>query len=235
MRKLILTTAILFAGLSRLQAATITGELIDLSVSNTTPGSVHTIEILVKSDAPNGIAAASFDVVSVGTGKANFGTQSGATQANSTSFATSIGVDGYSTVKPNLNVDGASNTNAWFPKPVFGATPDSDFDAIACTLFSTPGAVDSDPADGVALGMTGTFEVVATEKWVFNGGFDIDHLNLYIDNSTYFADSSGGNQGTNSSFDNVVIIGNTPEPASLVLLGCGGLALAAVARRRRFG
>jgi len=79
--------------------------------------------------------------------------------------------------------------------------------------------------DGVSLG-TMTFS---------GGGFDFDHASVYSANSgngvSYFAlDSTpygGGQVSGNTSIDNFSV--TIPAPASLALLGLGGL----VARRRR--
>jgi hypothetical protein len=264
MYRSIVTCLLVILGAGSARAATLQAILKDQDAGNTTPGSTHRIQIWVKTDfdgtANLGIASAEFEILSSGTGKAQY---TGITSFVTVGALNPVTTMGYSTINP-VRQDGAPTAGGipivgtWVPQPVAGATADGDTDAIGLFLSAAPGNVFIDPTSANYIGTIGSpqgpgkttmnidadgFAELAVENWTFQ---QTETLNFYIDSApssaTFFGpvfDSNGYN--TSKSYrsygaQNISATGLVvpiPEPASLVLMTLGGLGLILACRADR--
>jgi hypothetical protein len=246
------------------QSATLQAILKDQDAGNVAPGSTHRIQVWVKTNYDGtknlGIATAEFEIVSSGTGRAQYtGTTSLVTVGSKNPAKTM----GYCTINP-VKRDGSDWTSTWAPQSVVGGAADGDSDAIGLYFFAVPGNVVINPSSANFVGTVGSpggpggngmnidangFEELAIESWTFQSS---ETLNLYIDGDSKSAiffgpnfDSSGANttksytafgaQNITASGISVGISTVVPEPASLVLMTLGGLALLTLAARPKRG
>lgn len=219
--KLLLTIAVCLTA-NVIHAATLTVQLRDLT-GGVAPG-IHTIGIYLKTDTATsvyGFSGAQIDVISQETGHMSYTGTFSLTGSQVLSL-------GYSRINP-LAVDATTaneQVSAMLPQPVTGLN-DGDIDAVGFSIYNVPGNVD--PSSG-ALGQTGAFEFVGKETWNWTAD---DTLTAWLTGAQYFTDSTGNNR---ADYDTVVSIPVqvivVPEPGSFVLIGLGGVGLAAVARRR---
>lgn len=232
MRAKLLLTIVLCLTANVVHAATISVRLNDLTGGG---AGIHTIGIYLQADAATsvyGISGTQIDIMSVGTGNAAF-----TGGASGTSFSgTNIASFGYSTIKA-VAVDATNSnisTGAAKPQPVTGLN-DGDIDGVGLSFSTTPGNVD--PVNFGAIGQTGGFELVAKELWNVTG---TETLRAWLTGAQYFTDGTGAHfadydtavQVSVNGGNGGLLITNFPEPGSVVLMGLGGLGLAAVARRR---
>lgn len=246
------------------QSATLQAILKDQDAGNAAPGSTHRIQLWVKTNYDGtknlGIASAEFEILSSGTGRAQY---TGTTSFNTVGVSNPVVGLGYSKINA-VKLDGSEAPGTWVPQPVVGAAADGDSDAISLYFYAAPGNVVIKPSSSTFVGTVGSpggpggngmnndangFEELAVENWTFQSS---DTLNLYIDASPTSAmffgpnfDSSGANttksysafgaQNISASGISVGISTVVPEPASLVLMTLGGLALLTLAARRKRG